>query len=1363
MKEHLTDEKPTYQTDQRFHNEDGINIGGDGIGSAIKGYSLADLLSGVTSIDFGALSSGDTGNKDATLTVDPSNLFMAVLYGSMQKSIQRSIENVINKFPFGVNISEGGTALAIGSSYVLSCSTSNLTSYRTNNDLYSSSTYNDYYIKSAETSVAEYFHITNWSGDPLTDMVVVTVNNSAGTFANYTAGPLCVYANETIIRSFESSIVGYERDLYFRNSTHSNQWPKDTAEKNLLTEGTTFHSFESTEKNKADSIDGAFSNVFWRRLIMDPTKDFDTSGDDLKAFAELTGEFFDDIRQYVEHIRYAYTLGVRRFNTVAKEYISYLADNYGLDLMWAINNSDLAISVGKFTDHYADGYMGPLAKLSVDDIVYEYYRRILSNRGLILKKRGTRKVLEILANIVGVPEGLLLIREYIQKQYTSRKGGANAATISWDNNRIYTSTTNNLIGDRRIEIGYSPADAINKDYYTWGEENHSSFVDVAGTSFSGMSGTGLSQQEWELLLHQHTIPSDETRRTSQDYPILEGLHNYYIADSANKLTIKMFQAFMEYIESLYPELAKQVIPLSSIQLIGGKIYKNTIWHRPKLQYKEHAPQTRTFPDGRSDIELDPISINGRKSLDYSVNVAPIDISSVKRSDYKLSFGPANASSSVITVHVGTSDNIVGSEMILNTATTGGYLFSPTGHGGVASGISVPSMFESTSIGTTNFNEFNDNCVVAKRGKLININFTGVGSQWADGSTGIVNVNLYKMMDEDLSKSYVDRKYKLLEIIKEDANYGKYKLDNTDGLTKNMYVESSTGGIGLFGGKAFVVSVDSDRNVIETEPNFGFRNSKLCHGRTIGDSVTDVDLRGFSKEVFVNRIFIPFDWSSPIKTFTNEFSTGHSSPGGWVLSGDTVSGTVTISGVSDDTNAVLIDTEEYFWSYSVDKSMGVEYTAVTPSANVTDAVPYVKRLEDVSHLSGASYLGKYFMFIDSPNVPNILAGTPVDLNELSGNVFSVKFDGVGDGDRFRLEFIPAVKEPASEEDGETPGEDQSTAVFSDQFSKDADKWTAVIGDESNQLSFNTNAFYVNYGSKSVKIIPKPSTKTGTQQDLMLRKSLANYHTGQTNVRFYYNPHNHTRDIDWSGNSIVLCQVHTGITELRRKRVVSVESRYSANTQALDGYGWHIRATAFSGTGGTSVSTSWSPMNWSADSFTCVEVQHEIDNTSLYLDGTLIGTVACANDLQWRQLEFGLSGMSGGATPIDTGSTYLDSIVWDSSYIGPNNSNWAGEDIFTGGLASTGLTMVREFEQDEVGIKDDSYYYWKMVTLDPDTWYWWRLKNIRGKVNVFGNSIYGFSATEPRKVKTGSMTDQSHGSEELDDKPTREIPTGPFYYD
>ena len=72
--------------------------------------------------------------------------------------------------------------------------------------------------------------------------------------------------------------------------------------------------------------------------------------------------------------------------------------------------------------------------------------------------------------------------------------------------------------------------------------------------------------------------------------------------------------------------------------------------------------------------------------------------------------------------------------------------------------------------------------------------------------------------------------------------------------------------------------------------------------------------------------------------------------------------------------------------------------------------------------------------------------------------------------------------------------------------------------------------------------------------------------------------------------------------------------------------------------------------------------------------------------------------------------------------------------------------------------DDYIYNIQTTLEGDTYYWWRVKNFRGKLNMFGHNLECFTSTKPYWFKTGTFVNIGGNDGEVPVEPTPPIKTG-----
>jgi hypothetical protein len=106
-----------------------------------------------------------------------------------------------------------------------------------------------------------------------------------------------------------------------------------------------------------------------------------------------------------------------------------------------------------------------------------------------------------------------------------------------------------------------------------------------------------------------------------------------------------------------------------------------------------------------------------------------------------------------------------------------------------------------------------------------------------------------------------------------------------------------------------------------------------------------------------------------------------------------------------------------------------------------------------------------------------------------------------------------------------------------------------------------------------------------------------------------------------------------------------------------------------------------------------------------------------------------------------SVYSSDTPYDS-YTAITESVWT----------ATSATTINVPARKNVG---DEYIYTIQTTLEPDTYYWWRLKNFRSKVSIFGHNQECFTSTIPEVFKTGNFVGSGRRDGEISQSATAPV--------
>jgi len=108
-------------------------------------------------------------------------------------------------------------------------------------------------------------------------------------------------------------------------------------------------------------------------------------------------------------------------------------------------------------------------------------------------------------------------------------------------------------------------------------------------------------------------------------------------------------------------------------------------------------------------------------------------------------------------------------------------------------------------------------------------------------------------------------------------------------------------------------------------------------------------------------------------------------------------------------------------------------------------------------------------------------------------------------------------------------------------------------------------------------------------------------------------------------------------------------------------------------------------------------------------------------------------------------------YDTPTAGPSQGTAAYTDLTTGHWA-TATTIVADVKPNA----DDRTVYSIQTTLKPSTWYWWRVRNSKQKLSMFGYTLESITHSKPKLFFTGDFKDTD--AEEGINPDTPEPPTG-----
>lgn len=171
---------------------------------------------------------------------------------------------------------------------------------------------------------------------------------------------------------------------------------------------------------RALALDETYSNQLVRRSVPDHliSELNDTDDAYFQRFILIAGWMFDQIRLYVKFLKYAHTVNHTDYNQLSPQYYRYLASYFGLDLF-----NDDSIDFSKLVVQTVPGsYYGVDPSListnkyyqkTLQQLQFDRQKNLLMSLIYLYKKKGTHDSIKQLIALLGAPDGLLLLNEYV--------------------------------------------------------------------------------------------------------------------------------------------------------------------------------------------------------------------------------------------------------------------------------------------------------------------------------------------------------------------------------------------------------------------------------------------------------------------------------------------------------------------------------------------------------------------------------------------------------------------------------------------------------------------------------------------------------------------------------------------------------------------------------------------------------------------------------------------------------------------------------------------------------------------------------------------------------------------------------------
>ena len=467
------------------------------------------------------------------------------LYGSLQKRLSSSITKIINFFPAGIQIdfqnyslNTGYTAFniiydpigdetsfdvdvqffknpfaidySVNAAQNIQVLPYNVSKYRDLKKFYESyslytTTFNDEYpiidLVATTTLTAGTIPIVvkgqPFTGSQITDTIIIKPNNlvTEQVFKNDFDEIEQYLLNRNTFPKYTAKFQypDYDSNGNYTLFTKPVTWKLDGAW-NLDIETTNFDTYLTTIQEIAELIDQFKTNLLSRFLTSDSLKEFDTPDQKLEKVLQIYGRSFDETKTLIDALANMNSVNYITKNDIPDQLLSYIVETLG----WKTNISPITTDGLNDTIYNTTNnviYPGQSKIQTPEQVNIQYYKNLILNSAYLYKTKGTRKSIEYIMKMVGVPDQLIEFNEYVyladqkisvsdfETQFAQISGGTKLDKITSLNSSIQYSiqsinftgfvansvitTVNTGLGDYPIslETGYPESAVETEDYF----------------------------------------------------------------------------------------------------------------------------------------------------------------------------------------------------------------------------------------------------------------------------------------------------------------------------------------------------------------------------------------------------------------------------------------------------------------------------------------------------------------------------------------------------------------------------------------------------------------------------------------------------------------------------------------------------------------------------------------------------------------------------------------------------------------------------------------------------------------------------------------------------------------------------------
>lgn len=391
---------------------------------------------------------------------DISQVFNFSLYGSLSKRISVSITKIINYFPASIDVSIYKGDLSTGFTatnvvYDINDTAFDIDISRIKNPFGIDFTKNaSINVSSSEISISQYRDLTKYYKDYVLDIngsqypiifikptdsltlgiLRITVSGNPFGFGKNIANSfiirpsnflydLIIKSNLDEVEQFILSTISnpkYTVTFQVPEETESGQfvivnnsltWPLDGIwNLDITTEN--FDNYLNKLQEIAEYFDGVKTNLISRFFVADSLKEFDTNDRRVESLLQIYGRSFDDVKKFIDSLGYMNSINYVPKNDIPNQLLQNLSKTLG----WA-DNFDFLHDKSLIDSIFGDGdgftYSAYSRTQTPLELNYIFYRNLVINSFYLFKSKGTRRPIDFLMRLFGIPDAMIQFNEHI--------------------------------------------------------------------------------------------------------------------------------------------------------------------------------------------------------------------------------------------------------------------------------------------------------------------------------------------------------------------------------------------------------------------------------------------------------------------------------------------------------------------------------------------------------------------------------------------------------------------------------------------------------------------------------------------------------------------------------------------------------------------------------------------------------------------------------------------------------------------------------------------------------------------------------------------------------------------------------------